>query len=286
MKLIKLKCTFCRKEFLKPRGRVNEAKKFSWKPYCSLKCQGLTRTKLAKSKQVALKCENPACNKIFKRVPHEVSHSNHHFCSRSCANIVIGARRRKIKICLKCGREFSGRKVFCSFKCHIDYLRKPKFQKRREVLNEIKDFYSSYGRIPLKREGPGLAWRAQKVFGSWNKALEALNFKTNPIKFSKKFIAKDGHICDSFAEKIIDDWLYSRNIEHQRSISYPNTLYTADFLIKGKFVEFFGLNGELKEYDKTMKLKEKLAKKYKLKLIKIYPKDLFPVNHLSEIIKN
>ena len=103
--------------------------------------------------------------------------------------------------------------------------------------------------------------------------------------FAKKFIAKDGHICDSFAEKIIDDWLYSNNVEHQRNIPYPNGSYTADFLIKGELIEFLGLNGELKEYDKNTKLKEKLAEKHKLKLIKIYPKDLFPVNHLSEIIK-
>ena len=103
--------------------------------------------------------------------------------------------------------------------------------------------------------------------------------------FAKKYIADDGHKCDSFAEKIIDDWLYCRDIKHQRNIPYPNSPYTVDFLIKGKFVEFLGLNGELQKYDKNTKLKEKLARKYRLKLIKIFPNDLFPINRLSEIIR-
>jgi hypothetical protein len=42
-------------------------------------------------------------------------------------------------------------------------------------------------------------------------------------QIGKKYIAKDGHKCDSFAEKIIDDWLYSNNVEHQRNIPYPNS---------------------------------------------------------------
>ena len=131
----------------------------------------------------------------------------------------------------------------------------------------------------------GMYRTARELFGSWNKAITAAGLQPNPVLFAKRQIAKDGHICDSFAEKIIDDWLYSKNIKHQRNIPYPNSPYTADFLIKGKLVEFLGLNGELKEYDKNTKLKEKLAEKHKLKLIKIFPKDLFPVNRLSEIIK-
>jgi len=126
---------------------------------------------------------------------------------------------------------------------------------------------------------------ARELFGSWNKAITAAGLQPNPVRFANRQTAKDGHMCDSLAEKIIDDWLYSNNIEHQRNIPYPNSPYTADFLINGKFLEFLGLNGELKEYDKNTRLKEKLVKKHGLKLIKVYPKDLFPVNHLSEIIK-
>jgi len=131
----------------------------------------------------------------------------------------------------------------------------------------------------------GMYKTTRELFGSWNKAIIAAKLKPNPVRFATRQVAKDGHACDSFAEKIIDDWLFSNSIKHQRNIPYPNSPYTADFLINGKLVEFLGLNGELKEYDKNTKLKEKLAEKHKLKLIEIFPKDLFPVNRLSEIIK-
>lgn len=131
----------------------------------------------------------------------------------------------------------------------------------------------------------GIYKTARELFGSWNKTIEAAGFKPNPVMFSNKYIAKDGHKCDSLAEKIIDDWLYSRNIQHQRNIPYPGSRYTTDFFIKNSLVEFFGLNGELAEYDRNTKIKERLAKKHKFNLIKIYPKDLFPKNRLLEIIK-
>ncbi len=233
-------------------------------------------------------CANPKCRKVIFRIPGELkkSRSGHTFCSSSCAAIINNFLRREIKICPRCGKQFSGRKVFCSFKCHIDTLRKTKSRKREEILNEIRTFYRSYGRIPLKRERPGLAWRAQKVFGSWNKAIETEGFEPNPVIFSKKFIAKDGHKCDSFAEKIIDDWFYERKIGHGREASYPeNKLLSADFAIGNNLIEYFGLNGVIHEYDKMIKEKRKLCKKYKLPLIEIFPKDLFPVNRLSELIQ-
>ena len=78
---------------------------------------------------------------------------------------------------------------------------------------------------------------------------------------------------------------FKNNIKHERSVFYPNSRYTADFQINGKFIEFSGLTGELKKYDKNAKIKEKLAKQNKIELIKIYPKDIFPKNKLADIIK-
>ena len=177
------------------------------------------------------------------------------------------------------------RNKYCSRECAALVHKREETDIKKEVLDKIKSFYNQKRRIPVKREMYGLYKRARKVFGTWNKAIEATGFKPNPVMFAKKYIANDGHICDSFAEKIIDDWLYFNNIEHQRNIPYPNSPYTADFLINGKFVEFLGLNGEIKQYDKNTRLKEKLAEKHRLKLIKIFPKDLFPINRLSQIIK-
>ena len=283
--LVKVKCAFCEKEFFRPSGRANEARKFSWKQYCTKECQ-----RRAKIREVEKICANPICKKRVFREPSELkkSKSGRIFCSTSCAAVVNNLPRRKIKTCFICGKQFHGERKYCSNLCRskvVNPKKKSESEKRQGIINKIKTFYKTQRRIPTKKEKPGLARGAQAVFGTWNKAIEAAGFEPNPVMFAKKHIANDGHKCDSFAEKIIDNWLYFNNIKHQRNVPYPNSSYTADFSVKGEFVEFLGLNGEIKQYDKNTRLKEKLAEKHKLKLIKIFPKDLFPINRLSQIIK-
>ncbi len=58
---------------------------------------------------------------------------------------------------------------------------------------------------------------------------------------------------------------------------------TADFKIRDTYVEFFGLKGQVKKYDQLVKEKEALWKVKNLKVIKIYPSDLFPKNKLDQI---
>ncbi len=129
----------------------------------------------------------------------------------------------------------------------------------------------------------GMYREAREFFGSWNNAIKVVGFTPNPILFAKKQRAYDGHQCDSLAEKIIDDWLDEKNIKHERNIKYPsNPKLTADFVTKHYWIEFFGLFGEMDDYDALVKEKQKLARKYKLPLIELYPKDLFPVSRLSE----
>ena len=98
----------------------------------------------------------------------------------------------------------------------------------------------------------------KKKFGTWNKAIEATGFKPNPVKFAQKYISNDGHNCDSLAEKIIDDWLYARKIPYERNIPYGRKRMTADFKVNGHLIEFLGLKGELKTYDRLAKIKERL----------------------------
>jgi hypothetical protein len=289
MKLVKVKCAFCGKEFFRPSGRINEAKKFSWKQYCSKECQ-----RQAKIKGIEKICANPICKKRVFREPNELkkSRSGRVFCSLSCAAIVnnqIRCSKLKPKICKApgCLKKMPSGNKYCSRECATAVRRRNGVDIKKEVLNKIKSFYNRKQRIPVKREMYGLYKRARKVFGTWNKAIKAAGFEPNPVIFSKKFIAKDGHICNSFAEKIIDDWLYERKIEHRREVSYPeNKLLSVDFVIGNNFIEYFGLNGVISEYDELIKEKRKLSKKYKLSLIEIYPKDLFPQNRLSKIIKS
>ncbi|MDP3994218.1 MAG: hypothetical protein Q8P91_00090, partial [bacterium] len=96
------------------------------------------------------------------------------------------------------------------------------------------------------------------------------------VMFANRHIAKDGHECDSLTEKIIDDWLFKREIEHKRSVPYPgNDRFTCDFVVEDRWIEFFGLRGEHKRYDELRKRKLKLVKKLNIKLVEIFPRDVF-----------
>ncbi len=105
MNLVKVKCAFCGKEFLRRKGQFKEAKKIGWKQYCSWKC--LSRDKI---KRQVLVCEN--CGKRFERKVSGIS--PHNYCSHSCAAIVNNKkcpkRQAKLKVCAnnKCNKQFRG----------------------------------------------------------------------------------------------------------------------------------------------------------------------------------
>ena len=277
--MVETYCAFCNKKYLKELRRFNEAKKFGWKQYCSSECQNL-----AKNKQKIFRCGNQTCNKTFKRSPHEIPPSGVCFCSSSCATITNNQkspkRCPKIKICPTCQKQFSGRRKFCSESCHPKLLK----VSNNQIINEIKNFYKNNGRIPLKIEYHHYK-AARFRFGTWNKAIKAAGFEPNPVMFAKKYIANDGHKCDSLAEKIIDDWFYTSKIKHRIHVSYPeNNSLTADFVINNCWIEYFGLDGELNSYDILKRRKIEIAKKLNLRLIALYPRDLFPINKLHSIL--
>lgn len=145
-----------------------------------------------------------------------------------------------------------------------------------ELLDKIRHFFAKHGRIPLKREFNSL--RVYRLhFGSWNNAIRVAGFEPNPVLFANKFIAQDGHACDSFTEKVIDDWLHEHGFAHSRNIAYGNTRYTADFGLGNNIVlEFFGLANVQKEYDAIISKKRELARKLGWHLIEMYPEDIYP----------
>lgn len=271
MNCLPVKCTNCGKTFWRPLGRVNEGIKKNWRTFCSRKCLGNFR-----NKQKPLTCANPKCNKKFSRQPHEIPPSNNCFCSSSCAAIVNNSkfpkRKPKPKVCPICGNQFFGERKYCSKKCW-PRLKKPG---KKQIISEIKKFYKKNGRIPLKREYY-YYHVVRSRFGTWNKAIETAGFEPNPVLFAKKYIANDGHKCDSLAEKIIDDFLFAKKIKHKINVPYPkNPSLTADFIVGSIWIEFFGLNGELKSYDRLKRKKLRIVKNSNLNLIAIYPQDLFP----------
>ncbi len=279
MTLIEIRCSFCHKKYLRSKQRVNEAKKFRWKQYCSPKCLSLGR-----NKQKTFKCGNPKCHKTFKRQPGEIPSSGICFCSNSCAAIVNNSkspkRQPKERTCPTCNKKFFGQNKYCLRTCQ------PKPQKitKKQITKEIKEFYKNNGRIPLKRESQHYI-AARLRFGTWNKAIEAAGFKPHLVLFAKKYVANDGHQCDSLSEKIIDDWLTSKRIIHQKNAYYLNSKYNADFKVNDIFIEFFGLCG-VRKYDKNLTRKLKFIKNNKFKIIKIYPQDIFPKSRIHYLLNN
>ncbi len=148
---------------------------------------------------------------------------------------------------------------------------------KEELLGRIKSFYLNKGRIPLKREF-NMHKEYQKVFGSWNNAIRLAGFMPNEVVFSQKHTANDGHICDSFAEKILDDWMFKNKISHLRNVPYGDTKMTADFVIGSTRVEYFGLVGSSQIYDFAISKKRKFCEENGLNLIEIYPSELFSKN--------
>lgn len=123
----------------------------------------------------------------------------------------------------------------------------------------------------------------RKFFGTWNGAIKAAGYEPNPVRFAKQFTANDGHRCDSLSEKIVDDWLYARKINHEIKVKYPwNNGMSADFKVGDCWIELFGLVGQLETYDRLMKIKLEKIQQNHLKLISIYLSDLFPKNHLED----
>lgn len=270
-------CHWCGRDFLKDNRYINENKKLGHKFYCSTQCQSSF-----KNKQKEFICKNPDCKVVFKRAPNDIS--LHNFCSRSCAATINNTKFPKRlpikKKCSSCSTNFISRRRYCSVECKYNAL----IITEEEIIYRIREFCKNFGRIPLKQEFKH-SIAARKRFGTWNNAIKVAGFEPNPVLFAKRQIANDGHVCDSLAEKIIDDWFYARNIAHEIHVRYPNTKFTADFIVNGVIIEFFGLSGELKRYDKLMKDKLRMIKDNSLKLISIYPKDILPISRLEEVLK-
>lgn len=270
-------CAQCGKEITKALRNFNENNKYGHKFFCSPKCLANNR-----KRGVLFNCENPDCQVEFERTPGDVS--PHNYCSHSCSATIHNKQRlRKVIICsnIDCKNEFYGKNKYCSLKCVPKTL--PKYSKE-DLLTKIQEFYQTNGRIPIKMEFNS-QWQAyRRVFGTWNKAIKEAGYEVNPELFTHRFQAQDGHICDSLAEKIIDDWMYMRKISHQRGVYYPNQKrFKTDFLVDNKYwIEFLGLKGVLKRYDDLYRQKLEVAKANLIKIIELYPTDLFPVNKLNK----
>jgi len=285
----KIFCTNCKKRIYRSIGRMNENLKLRHNFYCSKKCEFQY-----KSKKQLLVCEN--CGEFFTRSPH--AFSPHNYCSRSCAVMVNNKkhskRKAEFKTCMSCGRQFKksmGNLKFCSIKCRVEAKRK---YTPEQLIDIIKLTAQELKRVPAKRELK-IARACEISFGSWNNAIIAAELQPNRSHSQRMYKcinakALDGHLCDSISEVIIDNWLTANKIPHERNILYPGTNHKADWSVnfgnRNIFIEYFGLANDSPRYDRSVRKKKLICEKYKLKLIEIYPRDLYPEICLDAILKN
>lgn len=277
-------CDNCGTKFNRLKRQYNEAIKYGWKQYCSAKCQSE-----AKKSSLVCICANPLCQKKFLRQKSEFEKSELHFCSHSCcatySNAINHTMRLKKCFRLDCNKyvHLDKRSKYCSRRC-ANCVRRGKTKYSPELVTiKIKKFFKQNSRLPTKRDLSFLYRLTRRFFGTWNEAIEAAGFEPNLVRFSRHFVANDGHPCDSLSEKIIDDWLFARKIPHEVKVKYPwDNGMSADFKIGEYWIELFGLTGQLKSYDRLMKIKLEKIKEYRLNLISIYLGDLFPSNRLGK----
>ncbi|MBU4298522.1 hypothetical protein KJ636_00560 [Patescibacteria group bacterium] len=159
---------------------------------------------------------------------------------------------------------------------------------KEKLIQKIKEFIEKHDRIPTKNEfvhNPScpdyVTYR--DYFGTWNNAIKAAGYKPNnpwfsPKNSSRSLSAKDGHLCNSISEIIIDDWFFENNISHSRENLYPEGRYRCDFVVNNIFIEFFGLFNAfdiVPNYCEIIKKKKEMCKNYNIRLIELYEKDLY-----------
>lgn len=232
-------------------------------------------------------CANSNCDNTFIRNRSEAKGSKLLFCSISCSTSYYNAVRQGSIPLRKCKRvgcnnyiHTTNLKVnYCGGKCSRLFRLGTTAYTPESVTSLIQSFVNEHGRIPIRNEMGGLNRLARRFYGTWNKAIEEAGYSPNPVMYAKHYLAKDGHKCDSMAEKIVDDWLNSHKIEHFVHVLYPwRNGMKCDFLIDETWVEIFGLDGSSRKYKELKKQKLALIKKFKLRLIELSLKDAYEID--------
>jgi len=173
-----------------------------------------------------------------------------------------------------------------------------------DLLGFIPDFnlnlYYTYKNIPREKyidfinlqKNVFCPYFYKSIYGNWINTVKETGFlgdkEIKKNTFGYNVLAKDGDLCYSLAEKIIDDWFFNNNIEHKKEPNYPkcvtnmlNKNVKADWIIEDLYIEYFGLQNDRKYSEKT-ELKILACKYYNVKLLALYPGDEYK---LEEIFK-
>ena len=224
----------------------------------------------------------PLCQKLFieNSLPHPLTKrlggmENINFCSPCLRDILLcsGNERVTKEEIIKYIRELT------------EILQQIPPQNFGNETNTLQEFDpKEWENILILLKNKPTPKRVKELFGSWLQALIDAGVLEDDLRRTSRgiqCIAKDGHICLSLGEKTIDDFMFKNEIPHEKEPQYPEGKYRADFVVSGVFIEYFGLVGD-PIYDKKIKIKQQMCKRYDIKLISIYPSDLVSINKLKK----
>ena len=77
------------------------------------------------------------------------------------------------------------------------------------------------------------------LFGNFNTFLILSDVQVN-LTNKNYALANDGHMCDSYEEKIIDDILFDLEIKHKVHTKYPHSNFLCDFELEDTYIECAG----------------------------------------------
>lgn len=114
---------------------------------------------------------------------------------------------------------------------------------------------------------------------------------TTPIvrgSIGYRALAEDGHVCNSLAEKVIDDWMYRKGIPHEKEPVYPGSVRAivggrvrADWRVGDTYVEYFGLQSS-PDYARKTAAKLDACAQTGVRVLALYPGDEF---RLAEVFR-
>jgi hypothetical protein len=145
------------------------------------------------------------------------------------------------------------------------------------MKSEIIPVFGNYGKYPKAQIEPEKLEKLLQLFH--NKSLLSEEEKALRLQTPHVIYCTDGHRVRSTNEKIIDNWLYQARICHayESELPFKEAEKNCDFVvhISGKediYIEYWGMNTN--EYEQNRERKKALYKKYNLRLIEIFPKDI------------
>jgi len=241
-----------------------------------------------------------------------------YFCQKRMIDLGIDVPKSRLLVCSGCGISFMdwsvesriaervGYKILFCKDCYIKAFWgiNNELQDNNEMLEHLSSLANLLGVIPtrdfrMKLDLSNATEESQiaivKIlrimppyekfldeFGSWLQALILANVLENGTQRTSRgirCIANDGHVCNSLAEKMIDDWLSVHAINHEKEPTYPyhaqlnTSRMRADWKVQDIMIEYAGMMNE-PSYAAKIKAKQDLAKEFHIAIVILEPKDI------------